>query len=105
MQATTIPVTVTAETETFLHDHGMERPFGEMLEHTRLTVPNLEGIEVSLFTDPENPVEHRVAIRAEVARDWHPEDHTHDNWVEWFIRAFPPHVAQYFGLEVIYRRG
>jgi hypothetical protein len=94
---TEIPTTITPEAMALVQALGLEVELETMLEHTRKTVPQLHAIQVDRYDHPEDPDDSRVMIAAWQngpspisPTDW-------ENWMSWFIEAFPPTVGQHFG--------
>jgi hypothetical protein len=107
MPTTNIPVTITPEAEDLMMDMGLRRWVDRMVEHTRETIPDLVGILVRRYDDPEMPSEPRIFIQAwqsgppevEVNRQ------AHDDWVQWFVREFPSTVTRWVMFDNWYRDG
>jgi hypothetical protein len=94
---TTIRLQVTPEAAARVAELDRRPEFDAMLEYTKQHVPNLMGVEVTRYDDPEEPGEPRVVITAEMSASRGEEVIAWDQWVDWFVRAFPPEVCRYFG--------
>ncbi len=92
---TDVPVTVTDGAAAHIAALGMQREFEQMIEYTRLTVPDLERIEVILDGGPcgNDP---GILIWAHRPDPGPGDDPTDRNWGGWQIGAFPPEVWKNF---------
>jgi hypothetical protein len=100
---TTIPVVISPDAARRVEELGMRRELEEMLDHTRRAVAALRSIEVSLYHDPDEPGQPHVVLTGWRDGPASVDLATWDQWVDWFVRAFPPHVCRWFSFEVRYR--
>jgi hypothetical protein len=105
--STTIPVTIDPEAADLIAALGMERPFREMIEHSKQTLANLKRIEVEYdykFDEPDDPTIHllllldpstdRATLEFPIRRDL----------IAWFLKTYHGDVARHFLLDVLVDR-
>jgi hypothetical protein len=100
--AVTVPISITPEAQARVEELGMQQELTTLLGHTRQAVADLGFIEVTRYDDPEGEDEPRVVITAWRNSPWSLDDPTWDEWVSWYVRAFPGEVCCQFGFSVRY---
>lgn len=93
-----IPVTIEPEAAARVAELGMQREFEEMLEHTKVAMPDTRAIEVTLGYDYEEEREPAIVIAPHRPEPTAGHDPPERAWTRWFVQRFPPHVCQHFVL-------
>lgn len=101
--ATDTPVQVTSEAEARLSQLGMHQEVQQMIDHARLTIPELVALEVETWDDEFEPGEPHLCLVAWRNGPGRVDLETWNQWVHWFVRTFPPPVARWFSLDLAYR--
>src|SRR5438132_476869 len=96
MATTTIPTTVAPKAAARVVELGFQADLERMLEHTRLTVPGLRAIDVTLEDDPCPGEDPGVVIWSHREDPGPGDDPTDRQWGEWEAQTFPPEVSQHF---------
>ena len=106
MAETTIPVIVAEDAAARVAELGMQREFGQMIEHAKQTAPGLRAIRATLEYDPACPSnEPQVVIwvyREDISLEEAWTDQTEWNWGGWRVTTFPPEVRQHFVMLSLY---
>ncbi len=107
MATMTVPVTVTPEASERMAEVGVQREFEEIVEHIQQTVPDLRGIAVELHYYPDNNDDTKIVIWAkrEPCRGEYKYDPTDNQFIEWFVRQYPPEVLLVFVMISDYEEG
>jgi hypothetical protein len=99
---TTIPVSITPEATARIATLGMQREFDEMLEHTRRTIDHLHAIDVGLEEKPDDEDDPTIVITPLRVGSISADDRADWNWMEWFVRTYPPEVIRHFTISSSY---
>ena len=99
---TTIPTSVQAKAAVHTAALGMSDALDQMLEHSRLTIPDARTIDVSLQFDPEGLDQPKIVLDVTRASPPTEYDPTQRDWNEWAIATFPPEVLRHFVMMIGY---
>jgi hypothetical protein len=95
MAETTIPVTVAEDAAARVAGLGLQREFGQMIEHAKQTAPGLRAIRVTLEYDPACPHNDPgvvIWVHRDEPADKHALGRTDQDWGEWEVATFSPQV-------------
>jgi hypothetical protein len=98
---TTVPVTISPDTRSFLDRLGQAKELEQMINRARLTVTGLRAIEVVLDEATDEMPAGVVLWAHREDIDTH-SDPTHRDWIAWMAATFPPEVCQNFALLSVY---
>src|SRR5437763_13294485 len=94
----TVPVTITPEAAERIAQLGFEVEVERMVEHAKQTLPQIRGIEVSLWDRYEAGDQPGLAVNVYSARPYNP-----DEKISWelrgrIVRLFPAEVLEYLNI-------
>ena len=97
-----IPISVQPEAAAHAAALRMSDALDQMLEHSRLTIPDARTIDVSLQFDPEGLDQPKIVLDVTRASPPTEYDPTQRDWNEWAIATFPPEVLRHFVMMIGY---